>query len=100
MRKSKVVHLVLITSLVSACEQAPQKSLFLRSDTTARYSRRVTGNSYVAFRPYGYYSPSGTYIRSGYHSIAISERANVGANTSKTKAIRGGFGRSAMKVSS
>lgn len=106
MKKSKVIQLVLVASVLSSCnngDSKPEKRVFMRSDTTANYSRAhgmgLLGIYYFAFRPYGVYGNEG-YTRAGYYSSAIHENANVGRNTFKSSTVRGGFGRSTFHVSS
>lgn len=112
MKKSKLVSLVLITSALASCnksnkETGKKSNVYMRSDTTANYSRSQHhhGNSglmwFYAFRPYGHFSSTdGSYHRSGFYSSGISEKSNVGFNSSKHNTIRGGFGRSGFSVSS
>jgi hypothetical protein len=103
MKKSKIVTLILITSALASCnkpQQTSQKKVHMRSDTSASYSRvHHTSGWYYAFRPYGVYS-NGYYSRTGFYSGGISESSNLGKSTTKSTAIRGGFGRSGMTVSS
>jgi hypothetical protein len=103
MKKSKIVNLVLITSLLASCAQKSEhknqrqkKNVYMRGDSTARYSR---GHGlfmwYYAFRPYGYYD-NGAYHRAGYYSNSISRNSNIGSNVVKSNGFtsRGGFGSS------
>ncbi|NVO02544.1 MAG: hypothetical protein HXX09_07545 [Bacteroidetes bacterium] len=103
MKKSKIIHLVLISAAFASCtQQKPknEKKVYMRSDTTAGYSH-ILGPAlwYYAFRPFGIYN-NGSYQRAGYYSSAISERANVGSNPFKGSVVRGGFGSSTFHVSS
>jgi hypothetical protein len=102
MKKSKIVSLVLITAALASCNKTEEdgdwggnKKVYVRSDSTASYSHHSGGAWlwFYAFRPYGYYS-GGMYHRSGYYSGGIGHSANVGNNASKSRAARGGFGRS------
>lgn len=102
MKKSKIVSLVLITSALASCSQKQnqkEKKVYMRSDSTAKYSRShgAPGLWYYAFRPYGYYT-EGSYHRAGFYSSGISEKSNLGTNSFKTHGpsgtSRGGFGRS------
>lgn len=111
MKKSKQVQLILITAALASCNkpnkdwESSNSKTYIRSDSTAPYSRTRhfgVGNAllwYYAFRPYGNYN-NGAYGRAGYYSNAISERSNIGNNFGKTGIIRGGFGRGGFSVSS
>jgi hypothetical protein len=116
-RKSSTgIALVLITAALASCsqkkpvdpkQQANNKKLYMRGDTTAPYGRQThmhygPGLWWYAFRPYGSYY-GGAYHHSGYYSGAISERANVGTSSHKSSysrvgssssVSRGGFGSS------
>ncbi|GEO09860.1 hypothetical protein [Segetibacter aerophilus] len=110
MKKSKYVELVLITAVLASCNQ-PNKEwesgnkVYMRSDTTAPYSRAHHSGIgtallwYYAFRPYGNFN-NGNYRRAGYYSRGLSERSNIGSNTFKGAVTRGGFGRGGYSVSS
>lgn len=107
MKKSKIVKLVLLASVVSSCNyntpKQEEKKVYLRSDTTANYSRANGvgshhGMGYYAFIPYGLLM-NNSYRRAGYYSSGISEKSNVGRNPVKGSAVRGGFGRSGSHVS-
>jgi len=103
MKKSKIIQLVLISAALTSCyrnKTADEKKVYMRSDSTANYSR-AGGYShwYYAYRPYGIFN-NGYYHRAGYYSSAISEKANVGSNSFKGSVVRGGFGSSAFHVSS
>ena len=114
MKKSKAIHLVLITAALSACNQPTEKDwetngkVHLRSDTTAPYTRVHHYNSagigtallwYYAFRPMGNYT-NNQYQRAGYYSGGIAPSSNIGRNNFKGAVTRGGFGRSAYSVGS
>jgi hypothetical protein len=109
MKKTKQVQLVLITALFASCHHhEPQwhagGGTFIRSDSTAPYTRMSHPYSgipflYYAFRPYGVYTPFG-YRRVGYYSSALSEEVNIGHSTVKSGIVRGGFGESALSVES
>ncbi|RYD92003.1 MAG: hypothetical protein EOP50_13380 [Sphingobacteriales bacterium] len=108
MKKSKHIELILITAALASCQQPKKdwdsgRNVYLRSDTSAPYTRRHTpvgmGLWYYAFRPYGSYS-FGRYNRLGYYSGALHEASNVGSNGFKSGIVRGGFGRGAYSVSS
>lgn len=114
MKKSKTITLVLITSALASCHKEQpkgasgswdEKKVYMRSDSTASYSRThyhmgIAGPLlwYYAFRPYGRYS-GGRYDRAGYYSSGIGRRSNVGTNSTKSAITRGGFGRSGSVVS-
>jgi hypothetical protein len=110
MKKSKYIELVLITAALASCNR-PNKDweggskTYVRSDTTAPYSRThhhgLGGAAlwYYAFRPYGNYY-NGSYRRAGYYSGAIHEASNIGSNGYKGAVTRGGFGRGSYSVSS
>lgn len=107
MKKSKIVKLVLLASVMASCNnptpKQEEKKVYLRSDTTASYSRATGfnghhGMGYFAFVPYGLFMNNG-YRHTGYYSSGISEKSNVGRNPVKGSAVRGGFGRSGSHVS-
>jgi hypothetical protein len=112
MKKSKAVQLVLITAALASAEKVaaqqgaegewdkkPEKKVYMRSDTTAQYTRTHhrssgIGNAilwYYAFRPYGMSSGLG-YSRSGFYSNGLSRSSNIGVNPTKSAISRGGFG--------
>jgi hypothetical protein len=104
MKKSPFIQLVLVAAVISSCndqKSRPEKRVFMRSDTTARYSHVNRGfhGGYYAFLPYGILSNS-RYTRAGYYSSAIQESSNIGTNTFKGNVVRGGFGSSVYHVSS
>lgn len=98
MKKSNIVKLVLVSSLLVACskkEKRQDQEVYMRGDDSAPYSQvqHSQGNSnallwYLAFRPYGSYS-GGNYHSSGMYSNSISERSNVGHNSFKSSSVRG-----------
>jgi hypothetical protein len=103
MKKSRQIQLVLITAALASCNQPKKdwegssKHTYLRSDSTAPYSRAHHGAGsallwYYAFRPYGGYYGN-RYTRAGYYSSALHERSNIGSNGFKSGIVRGGFGR-------
>jgi hypothetical protein len=108
MKKSKFISLVLITATLAACQKKQEdedwggtKKAYLRSDSTASYTRHHGGNAWLwfyAFRPYGIFS-NGSYRRAGYYSGGISHSSNIGSNSYKGRASRGGFGRSGFSSS-
>jgi hypothetical protein len=110
MKKSKYVELVLITAVLASCNR-PNKEwesgnkVYMRSDSSAPYSRAHRSGIatamlwYYAFRPYGYFN-NGNYRRAGYYSGGLSEKSNIGTNTFKAEVTRGGFGRGGYSVSS
>ncbi|MBL7814879.1 MAG: hypothetical protein JNL70_07710 [Saprospiraceae bacterium] len=122
MKKSKIVSLVLISAALASCnkeqkgasgdwDEKTDKKVYMRSDTTARYSRthhHGVGNAllwYYAFRPYGTsgaYSSgySGGYTRTGFYSRGLSRSSNIGSNATKSTISRGGFGGRAFSRSS
>ena len=95
MKKSKIVTLVLITAALAGCskeEKKPgEKKVYMRSDTTARYSRTGFFPYYLAFRAYGDYR-NGIFSRRGYSSGGINRQSNIGMNPVKSNIVRGGFG--------
>lgn len=110
MKKSSSVKLFFVTGILAACSQEKpknewkdEKKVYMRSDTTASYSRTrgfMTGYLlYHAFRPYGAYS-NGVYHRTGYYSDAISSKSNIGRNTYKGNVVRGGLGKIGFRASS
>jgi hypothetical protein len=113
MKKSKIVNLVLITAALASADKIdaqngasgdwdkqPEKKVYMRSDTTAQYSRTHHRSGvgtailwYYAFRPYGSsYGYNGGYNRTGFYSRGLSSRSNIGSNTTKSVISRGGFG--------
>jgi hypothetical protein len=114
MKKSKFVNLVLITAALASADKIeaqsggasgdwdkqPEKKVYMRSDTTARYTRTHhsgIGSAilwYYAFRPYGssYGYNNGGYNRTGFYSRGLSSHSNIGSNTTKSTISRGGFG--------
>lgn len=124
MKKSKLVSLVLITATLASCNKTDtqkggasgdwgdktEKKVYMRSDSTARYSRTHhsgVGNAllwYYAFRPYGStgygYGGSSGYNRTGFYSRGLSQSSNVGSNSFKSTISRGGFGGRAFSRSS
>lgn len=111
MKKSKCIELVLITAALASCNRPNREwqggaKTYLRSDTTAPYTRAHHGSGvgsallwYYAFRPYGNYY-NGSYQRAGYYSGALRQSSNIGSNGFKGAVTRGGFGRGAYSVSS
>jgi hypothetical protein len=116
-KKSKTVQLVLITAALAACNQLDaqtgasgdwgddknEKKVYMRSDTTAKYTRTHHGSSgllwYYAFRPYGSTGSYG-YSRTGYYSRGVHSSSNIGSNPVKATISRGGFGGRAFSRSS
>ena len=100
MKKSGYIKLVLMATAFSACSNAKsdrERSVYMRSDTTAHYSRAHGMGLgflgyYYAFRPYGIYGAGGGFARTGYYSGAINKASNIGTNGVKNTAVRGGFG--------
>ncbi|RYY99872.1 MAG: hypothetical protein EOO11_03580 [Chitinophagaceae bacterium] len=112
MKKSKAIELVLITAALASCrepkkewESANGTRTYLRSDSTAPYTRAHYGGGgsallwYYAFRPYGGFFGN-SYRRAGYYSGALHESSNIGNNGMKSGIVRGGFGRGGYSVSS
>lgn len=122
MKKSKIIKLFLLASLLSACDKEKKKvsaekdRLHLRSDTAARYTTAHHSHYggflpyYYVFRPFGYYS-YGNYYRGGYHSSYVhpssNNRYSNSSSHSKTfsskssgSVSRGGFGGSSRGSSS
>ena len=119
MKKSKLVTLVLITATLASCnktksqngasgdwDEKSDKKVYMRSDSTARYSRTHHHSGvgtallwYYAFRPYGSSYGSG-YNRTGFYSRGLSQSSNVGSNSMKSTISRGGFGGRAFSRSS
>ncbi|HMH21978.1 MAG TPA: hypothetical protein VK563_09380 [Puia sp.] len=109
-KKTRHIQLMLITAALASCHQ-PNKEwqngnrTYVRSDSTAPYSRAYYPHPgslllwYYAFRPYGNYY-NGYYRRAGYYSDAIRPSSNIGSNGFKSSVVRGGFGRGGFSVSS
>ena len=86
MKKSKVISLVLVTGLLGCSHTKDHNRLFLRTDTTSKYTAGTSGyHGYYVFRPYGIFY-GGTYMRQGY--------SNQGVHVSESSVTRGGFGES------
>jgi hypothetical protein len=114
MKKSSIIKLVLVSTVMASCSpkkeesdwssgESRQKKVYMRSDTSAHYSRSHFGHgmlSYFIFRPYGSYMSGGGYRRMGFYSDAINHSSNVGRSSSKSSFTRGGFGSSSRRVSS
>lgn len=123
MKKSKLVSLVLITAALASChkndaqrngasgdwDDKKEKKVYMRSDTSATYTRTHHHGSgvgtallwYYAFRPYGSYNTGMGYQRAGFYSGNLHSKSNIGANPTKSGIVRGGFGgRSFKSVSS
>ena len=120
MKKSKLVTLVLITAALASCnktksqsgasgdwDEKSDKKVYMRSDSTARYSRTHHHSGvgtallwYYAFRPYGSSYNNGGYNRTGFYSRGLSQSSNVGSNSMKSTISRGGFGGRAFSRSS
>lgn len=120
MKKSKLVSLVLITAALASCNKADSqkgasgdwddnsgKKVYMRSDTTARYSRTHHHSGvgtallwYYAFRPYGSSGYNNGYNRTGFYSRGLSQSSNIGSNAVKSNISRGGFGGRAFSRSS
>jgi hypothetical protein len=109
-KKTNNIQLILITAALASCHQPAKEwqsgsRTYVRSDSTAPYSRAYNphfGSAllwYYAFRPYGNYY-NGYYQRAGYYSGAIHESSNIGTNGFKSSVVRGGFGRGGFSVSS
>lgn len=119
MKKSKLVSLVLITATLASCNKTESqqgasgdwdaktdKKVYMRSDTTAHYTRTHhygVGSAllwYYAFRPYGSSRYGNGYSRTGFYSRGLSKTSNVGSNAVKSTISRGGFGGRAFSRSS
>ena len=100
MKKSKIVKLILVAGLLTACKSNEwndsNKRLYVRGDTVSHYSRAplMAAAAYFWFRPYGYYQPGMGFRHYGYESSGFSSRA-ISPNVS-----RGGFGASGIHVGS
>ncbi len=104
MKKSQIIKLVLVAAVLSACNNQKSKSeknIYMRSDTTAKYSHVRGGlhGGYIPFIAYGIMR-NNAYSRAGYYSSSIRESSNIGTNSFKSNVVRGGFGSSAYHVSS
>lgn len=120
-RASKVVTLVLISSVLSSCmnrEEAPVKNnaqkVYMRADSTAPYTDVTSnysshsggshhggmGSSLLWFMAFRSLTGGGM----GYASQGLHQQSNVGTNAAKAQAyksqtVRGGFGKSASSRS-
>lgn len=104
MKKSGYIRLVLVAAVFASCSSRTgrqERNIYMRSDTTAQYTRVRHGGhgGYFPFIPYGIYR-NNAYTRAGYFSGALHESSNIGTNAFKTNVVRGGFGSSAFHVSS
>lgn len=114
MKKSKTIHLILITAALASCQEKKKEpewgsgnKTYVRGDSTAPYTRTHHGGNglamaalwFYAFRPYGNYA-NGSYSRAGYYSNAIPTGSNIGSNGYKAGVTRGGFGRGGYNVGS
>lgn len=118
MKKSKIVSLVLISAALSSCGKNEaqnsgatgdwdNKKVYMRSDTSATYTRTHHHGSgigtallwYYAFRPYGSYNTGMGYQRAGFYSGNLHSKSNVGTNATKSDIVRGGFGGRSFKSS-
>jgi hypothetical protein len=124
MKKSKYIHLALVAAVLSSCDSDNDTiggRVLMRSDPTALYQdvteqlyeeeeddddddngRVRTGSlipMYLAFRSIGYLNGN-SYVRSGYYSNGIGEKANLGSNSTKGSIVRGGFGGRTVGASS
>jgi hypothetical protein len=110
MKKSAIINLVLIATVAAACGQkkedewegSTKKKVYMRSDTTASYSRAHYRGSmlpFFVFRAYGAMGANG-FRRTGYYSDAIHSSSNAGRNSAKSSISRSGFGRSGFHASS
>lgn len=120
-RASRVVTLVLISSVLSSCmnrEEAPvtnnAQKVYMRADSTAPYTDVSSnyasqsgsshhggmGSSLLWFMAFRSLTGGGM----GYASQGLHQQSNVGTNTAKAQAyksqtVRGGFGKSASSRS-
>jgi hypothetical protein len=106
MKKSQFIKLVLVAAALNSCNsnnqwEEPQKKIYMRSDSTAKYSHVQGGfhGGYLPFIAYGIWR-NNQYARAGYFSSALPQSANIGTNPFKSNIVRGGFGSSVYKVSS
>lgn len=105
MKKSKIIELFIVASVISVTSCQNKKSIerkvFMRTDSTANYSRAtgLHGGGFYVFRPFGMFNQYTGYNRAGYYSSALNESSNVGSNAYKRSVVRGGFGRSSFHVS-
>lgn len=110
MKKSALIKLVLVATVAASCgqkkekdwENGNEKKVYMRSDTTASYSRahhRYGHFPFFVFRSYGSMGSNG-FHRTGYYSDAINRSSNVGRNSTKSSIVRSGFGGSGFHASS
>jgi hypothetical protein len=103
--KTKHITLILITSLfLFQCgvkKKTNKPNRFIRSDSTASYTRHSYGPNPYLFRSYGSIDDHGNYVKRGHYSNNIHHSSNVGSNSFKSTNIpRGGFGSTGRTVSS
>ncbi len=123
MKKSKLINLVLVTTLFHACgptttdnDKVPRgrSRIYARTDASALYTRIDKDNTawgdysqYFYFEPYGYYDElTRHYVRTGYHSSGLHRSSSIfhsssGHSSGKSSGSfsRGGFG-SSSKIGS
>ncbi len=95
MKKSKIIKLIFVAGLVSACSnpKEPESRMHIRGDSTSKYTRTHGGFGYYHFIPYGFMMMGmNRYRHAGYESNQFSKNASPHVS-------RGGFG-SGTKVSS
>ena len=98
-KKSKIVALALVSTLVVACDKKEQQQsrLQLRGDSSEAYTRTVYHSGvmpYYWFHPNGYYT-NGGFHRSGYTSNSVHSSHNSPHSSIHSSHIaRGGFGHS------
>lgn len=121
---SKLITLVLIGSLIASCseDKKDEQVAYMRADSSAPYSQtNVHSGSHAngmltGMLMYHAFSSLNSNGSGGYHSNSISERANLGSNSTKTSSYsraypssraaahssssRGGFGHSSFSAGS
>ncbi|GEM_PF-1677417 len=98
MKRSKIVKLVLVTTLFAACQQQPRppkKNVHIRTDTTSKYTtRHVSHGNPVGFYSYSLFNRrNGTYSpTNGYHSDALSTQSSSFSKNVSSGNYKGAFG--------
>lgn len=101
MKKSKAIKLVFVSAILastiiscSSDHKEKKSNLYVRSDSTGKYTHTSHGGFYHGFYPIGIYS-NGSYHKSGFTSPSSHHTSSTSSGVS-----RGGFGHSGFHVGS
>jgi hypothetical protein len=92
MKKSKIIKLIFVAGIVSACsnnndwESSSKSKMHIRGDSTSKYTTNH-GFGYYHLIPFGFMYGMNRYSHGGYESNQFSSKAS-------SKISRGGFGSS------